>query len=273
MSITRLATRLLTTRALAYAETLAEDRIRDSSIVNLESAIAGSAKPIVLVYTDDSEFRPTGRTMLGGQGTTTIVLILAVAGSVRLENGETTFLFPTTDATVEMSLDILERQIQVALSHPDNPWAQLWQKIVTNVGKWQSRRGGSTKEGARFGARQIIIEVETIFDPVIGAEPEGPWAELLAAIEADTSADFAGIAGPLRALIKGGELLPDWKRNMATFAIPRESLRGMGLAPFQFHTDGGDTDQPATFTQIEVYEEGKPDEGISTDNPAVGGEP
>ena len=268
MSISRFATRLVTQKAIIAANTIAADRVKDSSIVSLESAIMNAPQPIVLVYTDDTEFVPTGREIYGGQGTTTIVLILAISGAVKLETGETEFLFPHTDETVEMNLDFLERQIQVALTDPDSPWAQLWNRVVQNVTKWTSRRGGTTKEGARFGARQILIEVETAYDPEIGKDPEGVWEELLTAIAADPDQDFAGLATPLEAMMRGRPDLPEWKRTMAWMAIPRETLTGIGKAPVAFHS--GD-EEPAAFTKITVYPSGGTPEadGISTGDEGV----
>jgi hypothetical protein len=231
MSLARLAVRICTVLALRAGQTMAEDRVQDSSIVDLEEGIINAPKPVILVYTDNSEFAPTGRDIWGGQGSTTLVLLLAIAGATKLQDGSVEFSFPATDASIELALDVMERQIQKILTDPDNVWAQRWRGIVTNVSKWSSKRGGSTKEGSRFGARQILIELETVHDPVPGKAPEGEWAALLQLINSDgASADTKALGAPLAALIEGDEL-PEWNRTMRQFGIDRAALKAMGLAP------------------------------------------
>ncbi len=237
MSLARLAVRLCSVMALR-GHTMAEERVKDSSIVDLEEGIIDAPKPVMLVYTDNSEFAPIGREIWGGQGNTTLVILLAIAGATRLQDGSVEFSFPATDAAIELALDVMERQIQVAFTDPDNVWAKRWRGLVTNVTKWSSKRGGSTKEGARFGARQILVELETVHDPIPGAEPQGEWAALLQLLEDNaTPEDYRAIAAPMRALIEGGPL-PEWSRIMRLFGIDRAGLKAMGLAPVIFHVKG-----------------------------------
>lgn len=231
MSLARLAVRITSVLALRTAGTMAEDRVQDSSIVDLEEGIIAAPKPVVLVYTDNSEFVPVGRNIWGGQGSTTLVFLLAIAGATKLNDGSVQFSFPATDAAIELSLDVMERQIQKALTDPDNVWAQHWRGLVTNVTKWSSKRGGSTKEGSRYGARQILVELETVHDPVPGKAPEGEWAALLARLNDEAQpASLRAVGAPLAQLI-GGDELPEWNRIMRQFGIDRAGLRGMGLAP------------------------------------------
>lgn len=251
MSLARIALRVLTVLAIKD-RTMAEERVKDSSIVDLEAGILNAPKPIALVYTDSSEFVPTGRDIWGGQGSTTLVILLAVAGATQLDGGEVEFAFPHTDASIELSLDVMERQIQAALMDPDSLWAQRWRGVVANITKWSSKRGGSTKEGARFGARQIIIEVETYHDPIPGRTIEGEWATLMAALTDDsTPADTKSLAGPLLALMQG-QPIPNWKRNMMHFGIDRPALRGMGLAPVIFAVHGQEPDPEDEATMVDA---------------------
>lgn len=225
--------RIATTQALA-GRTFAEERVQDSSIVNLESAIMNAPKTVILVYTDDTEFVPTGKEVWGGSGTTNLVLIVAVAGAQKLQDGSTEFTFPPSDKATEISLDIAERQIQAALMDPDSVWAQRWRGIVTAVTKWSSKRGASTKEGQRFAARQIIIECETVHDPIPGVPVVGEWATFLEVLAAEEDGDLAGLAAPIQALMEKPTMV-DWKRNMAEQGLDRQALAGIGLAPFRFH--------------------------------------
>lgn len=249
MSLSRLCLRIATVKALAD-KTFAEDRVRDSSIVNLESSIIDNPKTVILVYTDDTEFVPTGREVWGGTGTTNIVLIVAVAGAQKLQDGSVEFTFPPSDEATEISLDICERQIQAALMDPDSLWAQRWRGIVVNVSKWQSRRGASTKEGQRFAARQIVIECETNHDPIPGQPVQGEWATFLDVLENDDSVDISRLAAPLRVLMEK-PTMADWKRSMSELGLDRQAAAGIGIAPFQFHAQPP-AEQPATLTTIGV---------------------
>lgn len=244
MSLARLALRFITVKALEN-RTMVEDRVRDSSIVSLEDALRDEPKPVALVFTDDSSFKPDGRELWGENGTIQLVIVLSVAGVVVIparepteddpgDPGHTEFRLPHTDRSLELSLDLIERQCQHELMNPDNPWAVLWREIVFKVIKWASVRGGSAKEGARFAARQIVIDCETILEPIPGAPAEGFWADFLAALETDaTDADFAPL---LRAFIEG-KPMPKWKRDAMEYGSNQRYMNAIGLGPINIDPD------------------------------------
>lgn len=262
MSLARLALRFTAVHAIK-GRTMAQDLVRDSSIVPLESAISEAPAPIALVFTDDSEAVPEGRELWGGTGTTTLVIIIAVAGASRLSNGEVEFHFPNTDEAIELALDTMERQIQVALMDPDNPWSEIWRGLVVNVTKVSSRRGGSTKEGARFAARQIAIEVETVHDPIPGAPAEHVWKKLLDHLAALPDADLRGAGDIMRALIEG-KAWPTWKRTQAEMGWNRDALKATGLEPLAFHAAGDE--EPAPLTELIVMPAGVSSNSEGTDD-------
>lgn len=259
MSISRSILRILTVKAL-HGRTMAGELVQDSSIVPLEQALVEAPAPVILVYTDDSDFVPEHRELHGGQGSTSIVLLVAVASATVLKvEGEdatiTEFAFPNTDKAIELSIDVIERQIQTELMSPDNKWGQLWLKVVTNINRVRSQRGGSTKEGTRFGARQIVMECETLWDPPVGrpvtAESAPVWNEILEALASDPdSAEGPALAERLRAIMEGRPL-PSWKQTMADLGIPRETLAAIGKAPFLWHPSASD-DEAAELVQISI---------------------
>lgn len=259
MSIARLILRMITKKALE-GQTQAEDRVKDSSIADLNAALAEAPKPIILVYTDDSQFVPEGRELTGGQGSQTLVLLISNAGYVAVprddpnEPEEKAFVFPVTDANLELSLDLLERQIQIALSDPENPWADLWNKIVTKVGKWSSTRGQGDKKGTRFAARQILIEVETLHDPLPGTEIEAVWREIIDQIIADENPAFAELGEILEAFMVGKPWeLP--RRHAQELGLPYSSLAGIGLDALEVGPDGKPL--PEEIVDIEIIDGGK----------------
>lgn len=263
MSITRFLLRQITLKAI-MGRTMAEDRVRDSSIQNLEAALENAPKPIALVYTDDSDFVPIGRELTGGQGTQHLVILISNSGFVKIkkekenpddeDEEEGAFIFPVTDETLEMSLDIMESQIQRALNDPQNPWADLWMKIVSKVEKWSSNRGQSDKKGTRFAARQIIMQIETLHDPVPGGELEGVWPEIIAAIKADPDPDFAGLGAIVEDYLTG-KPMGSIRRKGLDLGMPYSSLEGIGVGAIVPDGEGGSL--PETMVEIDMIDEGK----------------
>lgn len=249
MSIARMVTRLATVFALK-GNTIAEDRVKDSEMTDLQHALEHAPATVVMVYTDDSQFAPEqGKRLFGGQGSTTLVLIIAVVGVNKLREGEYEFSFPATDHATEISLDMLERQIQAALMDPDNPWSQVWRGIVSTVTKWTSRRASTDKSGVRYAARQILIEIETVSDPIPGRPVEGEWRkflDLLGGLEDDRRA----LAEPLEMIMTGGEVDAEtWRRAALELGVNKDVIRGIGLGPMVF---GGQTIDERPLTEIEI---------------------
>lgn len=224
MTVVRTALRLVTQLAIKD-RTMAGDRVRDSSIVSLENVLAGAANTVVLIYTDDASDRPTGKDVWGTAQTLDLTLVIGVAGAyrVKVKGGEgeeevTEFAFPPTDESAELSLDVIERQIKMALTDPNNPWAEIWKGLVVGIDQWSSTRGASTKEGARYAARQLVIRLQPVDDPVPGAAAKGAWKAFLEAIEAESAHGGDRDLGPtpalLRALIEGKEMAPEVRAAM-----------------------------------------------------------
>mgnify|MGYP000337720267 CR=1 FL=1 len=234
MSLVRSILRLLTVKAL-HDRTMADTRVVDSSIAPLENVLQ-SPQPIILVYTDDEIFKPDDKSLWGSQGTITMVLLLGVASATTAKVADsdetvTTFSFPHTDSAIELSLDIMERQIQHALMDPENPWAQHILDIVDSFTQWKSERGASNQEGTRFGARQIIIQMETVHDPVPGTPVEGIWPDVLATIAGDEDADFAALAPRLQAFMEG-KPVAKWRTTQLQGGYTFATLKAIGEAPW-----------------------------------------
>ena len=244
MSVNRTLLRLLTVKAIAN-RTLAEDRVRDSDVSDLEQMVSVTPKPVVVVYTDDQPGTYRGRDLFSMEtGHTLLVLQLSIAGATRdaltpdqapldaasaaAGPGEPKFYFPETSAGLELAIDIMERQVMASLADPGNPWGQLWMSFVLRLGKRQSFRGGSSQQGTRFAARQINIEVEAASDPVPGAPPSPRYQAIIDAIAADPNADFAGLA-PLISAALTLRPLSELQRAMAALGLTSQGARAIGL--------------------------------------------
>lgn len=269
MSLVRFALRFIVRQALT-GKTWADDRVEDSSMQDLQAVLNDNPQPVLLIYTDETEEKPNGRELLGGQGRTSLAIVSSVLGSAERKDsatGEFEFKLPHTDAASEFTLDAIERQIRFALTDtPHNPWADLFCRFVIKVETVKSVRGGSTKEGERFAARQISFELQTVMDPVPG-EPVpacGPWRRLLDMLEASDNEDFVGMGVLLKSLLEGQEL-PKWERVAMRYGYPREVVQAIGLAPVRYHPDLDD--ESATLAEIKLTGNG---ETVSSTSEGIG---
>ncbi len=197
MSLSRLALRIVTVAALRD-RTWAGDAVRDSAIPPLDVAARSERRPFLSVYTDDGQTAPRNGDLLSGHPTFALVIESAV--TAQMEPGGD-WAIPATDAGMEVTLDLLDRQIRRVLMDPDNPWSRLWRALVVEVDTVRTVRGASTDQGLRFAGRQIEIQIQALPDPLPGRVAAGVWADLLARLE--SAPDYAPLAAVLRADIEG----------------------------------------------------------------------
>lgn len=225
MSLAALAVRLATVRALR-GRTAAGDHVTDSEIAPLDQRELAKRAPALVVYTDDSMLTPDGRSLIEGSGTLQLVVEIAVADQVQHEQ-TIDVTIPETDQGLELTLDLVDRQIRRCLSGDLTTWAALWRDLVLRTLKVESQRGAGVKDGVRFAARQLVLTIETLREPEFGRAPHGVWARFLEALEAE--ADLAPLAELMQAEIRG-QALPDWRQIQALFALTEEAARGIGIA-------------------------------------------
>lgn len=234
MSLSRLAIRLVTVKALA-GQTLAGSAVSDSEVSAIDVAAAEHKRPFIAVYTDDGEGQGVGRDLLTGNGTFSLAIESGVTSKMRyrLDSGEDELVdaLVPTDALMEMTLDLIARQIAIALADPTNEWADLWRRFVTKVGRIRTRRGASADKLLRFAGRQMEIEVHPLADPPFGKAPSGVWADLLAKIEQDDDPDFRKLAAPIRAAMVGDQPEPTWRLDQSQLALSNGEAVAMLVTP------------------------------------------
>lgn len=233
MSLNRLALRLLTVAALR-GRTLAGAAVRDSMLTPLDGPIALDLPiPFLAVYTDDGLSQPRGRDLSTHGGTINLLIEFGVTAKMRfkLDSGEDDEVLtpPPTDDRMELTLDVMERQIKVALADPHNPYAELWRILVSEVKSLATKRGGFADRGGRYAGRMLEIEAVPLADPPYGAEPSGRWPEILDALEADP--EFARHVSLIRSLIVGSEPLPAWQVLQAQLGLSSTEASDMLITP------------------------------------------
>lgn len=234
MSLSRLAVRLATVAALRGATT-AGDAVRDSEITTIDQSASAASRPFVAVYTDDGEFTGLGRDLQSGNGSFSLVIETGVTARMRyaLEGGATQdvdVLVPT-DAIMELTLDLMARQISVALLSASSDWAEMWRRLVANVGRINHRRGASAEKGERFAGRQIEIAVTPFADPPIGKEPPQLWQDFLALLEADADPGLRKLAPVIRRQIVGEAAALPWQVLRQQLGLTAGEANSMLLTP------------------------------------------
>lgn len=195
MSLARFALRYSAVRALD-GRTLVGDNLRDSAIGAIDIGADGALRtsedqPFVAIYTDESTVAGAPRRDLRQNGSLDFVAEFGITTAMTAtdpETGESVYAgVPTTDAGIEAMLDLLDRQITIALTDPGNEWAEIWRRIGGDVEKIERRRASSQATGARLAARQMRITLGALPDPVPGQPlaETSPWIVFRTAIEAE----------------------------------------------------------------------------------------
>lgn len=233
MSLNRLALRLLTVAALR-GRTLAGEAVRDSMLTPLDGP-AGLDQPVpfLAVYTDDGVAQPHGRDLSTAVGTINLLIEFGVTAKMRfkLESGEDDEVLtpPPTDDRMELTLDVMERQIKIALADPANPFAELWRILVSDVKTLATKRGAFADRGGRYAGRMLEIEVVALADPPYGAPVTGIWIAILGAFEDDPR--LARHVSLIRSLVVGDEPMPVWQVLQAQLGLSAAEAGDMLITP------------------------------------------
>lgn len=238
MSLVRFAVRQCAARALRGA-TLADDRVFLSVIDPLDTKIAETRAPMLIVNTDDHKQDGDGRDVTGGEQRLDLVIEATIAQKVVTSGKDGTggvveVEIREADAGMDLTLDILEHQITRALNGV-GPWADLFRRFVPAIHMRMSRRGADAS-GTRWAARQVTITCDTIGEPVGGESlaPGSAWGDLIAAMEADAS--LSVIAPLIRGVIDGDAR--DWVRGAAMLGIGDDVAQDLGFAPIVYDEAG-----------------------------------
>jgi len=244
MSLVRLGVRIAAVMAITDA-TFAEDRVYDSEILSIDTLVSKDPKPFITVTTDDDETDVTGRDLLSGNRSLDLVIECIFAGKL---DGETVSI-PETDAGMEITLDLMQRQVTRALSSEENVWSLDFKKLAVIITKMASRRGASAENGVRFAARQIVLTIDPMNDPDYGValDDEHPLKKLADNLTAK-GGEYVNIAN-LIISEAAGTLIPDWDRVRTDLSMMKSAAAAIRVGDY-IEGEAGDT-----LTEIEVENE------------------
>lgn len=167
MSLARTALRLAAVGALRGAvgnrPTIADDRVFDSRIGNIDPKDVEDAQPILILQTDGDEGTPQdmkdGVAPRGGPPfwrTTDLVIELSMV--MRADHGQGFLIgYPVTDAGLEAQLDFLEAQVWQTLAYGPGPAAKAF-RHVAKIHGFESHRAASDEHGDRVAARILTLK-------------------------------------------------------------------------------------------------------------------
>jgi hypothetical protein len=231
MSIMREALRLTAVRALR-GRTWAD--VRDSEQGSIEDLAVNAAKPVISVYTDDGTTDNAGDVGLFAGSSQSLLIEIAMTARMQVASGDDTEVVqPETDASLELSVGMIERQVRAALSDSTNPWGDLFARFG-KITDFKSVRGTLMREGVRFAGRQLQITIAMRGEPPPGDEikPGSTLGVFLALLEAAPEPGAAQTAQAFRDAIAGNAAdWFAWQRDVAEFAFGNDAGRALGLLP------------------------------------------
>lgn len=228
MGVVRQLIQVAVTEALK-GRTIAGQAVHDSLIKALPQIMKGEVHPVVAVSIEDC-ISQDGDGLFRTDASMTLMLQLAIAKSVTVSviEGEDALEIGDTDAALEASLNLLDRQWRIALSDPLNAWAELFRQLVPHVGKVSDIRLTDPETGRKHAARIVEITIAPIAEPFPGQGDMDVVRQGLAQMA--TIADYADLAAILSASLDAGAALFDWQivqgRLLSLSAMP--ALIGVG---------------------------------------------
>lgn len=230
MSLAAFAVRVATVRAIRAA-VWPEFIVADSPQRPLDLLEQGGA--LIAVYTGTTNEHFEGNELLSGSPVVqlTIQIFLPPEFTVALAGRD--IVFDTREEGADTLSDAVARRILAAFPTQAEPWSELWGRFVIRT---QRATNGSylvESDAVRVAARELVLDLETLYDPVPGAAPEGTWADLVALMSKETEGarPLAPIADWLVAEIAGPALLPQEERDRIDLGLASYAAQAVGILP------------------------------------------
>jgi hypothetical protein len=257
--LTRIALRVAVQEALRGA-TLAGDNVLDSQFTALDLDADGALRtdqdrPFISVYTDGGRIGSGNGflSLFGDDPTVELVIEAGISAAMFEEDpdtGVTSIIgvgLPDTDANMELTLDLMMRQVADALVAPGSPWADLARELLGNVSGIERSRIGQKQNGTRVAAQEVRITASLLADPVKGADLAGSiYVKFLEALAASSDARLHKVQQAFETALTG--TAADWdlvQRELGLTVGQSIALGGRPLA-----TSAGE--EPASFESITI---------------------
>jgi hypothetical protein len=246
MSLAVAAIKIAAVRALK-SQTSVGDAVFDSAVEPFD-ALRDQGAPVIVISCDTGKRDVEGRDLFGAKQVVDLSVDMFVAKAVTVDAGETEIRIPASDEGNEIYLRSLAYEVEKVLLADQSAWPELFRRLwfrAPNQDFTEWDRGAIADKGRRQALLRAIYKVETVADPVPGAEPEGVWVDFLATMAADP--ELSDLARYWRQLIAGTSV-PDWQQAQAALGLTQAGIRGIGLAP----EDDAEPGEAARIVEIDV---------------------
>ncbi|MCR6672197.1 hypothetical protein [Devosia ginsengisoli] len=256
--LSRIALRVVVQEALRGA-TLAGANVLDSQFTALDLDADGALRtdqdrPFVSVYTDDGRGGAgNGFMSLFGDGTVQLVIEAGISAAMLerdSETGATVIVglgLPDTDANMELTLDLMMRQVADRLTDPGNAWADLARELLGEVTSIERSRIGQKQNGTRVAAQELRITGGLLADPVKGADLAGStYAKFLAALAASSDSRLQKLKIAFETALAGTAV--DWELVQRELGLTDGQSIALGGRPLAT----ADGDDPASFESVTI---------------------
>lgn len=219
MSLVPFAVRICTVRALqaALPESVA---VIDSPQEPLTLLDIDEPRPIVAVYTGATMTKYEGRNFLGGASNLSVTIQVMLPEVFSFDVGNGSIVIDTRRQGAETALDMLWRQMALALNSGNEAWGDLWRNFVVNVSVVENTSFLIERNGVKVTAREINVKCDPIHEPIPGGAPTFAWAQLLVLMRADTNDDgLHYLADWIDAEIRGGANKTQPERDAAYLGL------------------------------------------------------
>ena len=215
--------------------------------------LLSKGRPLIAVYTGQLNDAMDGRELYAGDPRVALTVQVYLPDEVTVTVAGQPLKLDTREEGAETVLDVIARRLLGAFLAQDEPWAVLWAQLVQKTGRLQNHSYLVESDDGRVSARELVLDCETLYEPIPGAPPEGVWADLIALMRTDASErSVAPLADWIAAEIAGPQALPQEERDridlgLSAYAASVASIlpivRGSEIGEVAVTVDGPDGDQ------------------------------
>lgn len=235
MSLASLAIRAASVRAIRAAIWAGFDVV-DSPQRPLD--LLESGRPLIAVYTGRYEDRLEGsNALLGEDPRLTLLVQIFLPVQLAIKFGDRTIPFDTREQGADTLLDVIDRRIRSAFVVQAEPWSELLfgdEGLVTQTTRIEGSSYLVEKGDVRTSARELMLDLEVVCDPVPGAPPADAWARLIEMMRADTeegARNLAPVADWLASEIQGPAALTQDERDRIDLGLSAYAAQGLSILP------------------------------------------
>lgn len=212
--------RLMLRTALVAAlkgKTSVGERVFDSSLTTLSIGPTGQVVTdqrdgaFIAIYTGEGSFQPIAGHPSGsllGSGMTDVLVQYGITQKMVTTDAQTDeseligFGYPAMDEALQMSLDVIGREIANELMTPTSAWGEVARDLAPKLTDARVLPGASNDEGIRLAVHQMSFSAHLLNEPM-RLEPGTPFETYLSLLDASTVQMHGEQAALLRALLGG----------------------------------------------------------------------